>query len=148
MKEQIKNIITKLEKHIQDAYVADDEDEFTESLCEIRDELEETEDSFQAIEPILKLIESNEDLDYGGPGPLAHFMESFSQKGYEDQLIKSLERKPTEYTLHLLHRIMNDKDDPDHKKYLGLMKSISLNNQLPENIIEEAKDSLSYFKND
>ena len=148
MKEQIKNIISKLEKHIENADNIEDEDDFIEYLGEIRDELEETEDNFQAIEPILKLIESNEDIEYGGPGPLAHFMESFYQKGYEDQLIKSLERKPTEYTLHLLHRIINNRDDPNHKKYLGLMKTISLNNQYPENIIEEAKDSLTYFQND
>ena len=148
MNEQIKNIIFKLEKHILEAYDADDEDNFTESLCEIRDELEETEDNFEAIPNILRLIESNEDLEFGGPGPLAHFMESLYQKGYEVQLIKSLERKPTVYTIYLLHRIMNNQDDPNHKKYLDLMKSISLNKEYPENIIEEAKDSLTYFEND
>ena len=147
MNEQIKNVIIKLEKHIQEAYNADDEDDFTESLCEIRDELEETEDNFEAVAHVLRLIESNEDIEYGGPGPLAHFMESFYQKGYEVQLIKSLERKPTVYTLFLLHRIMNNKDDPNYKKYLDLIKSISLNEEYPEHIIEEAKDTLTYFGN-
>jgi len=148
MKEQIKNIISKLEKHIQEAYNADDEDDFTESLCEIRDELEETKNNFEAIEPILQLIECNEDIEYGGPGPLAHFMESYYKNGYEEQLIKSIERKPTEYTLHLLHRLINNEDDPNHKKYLAIMRNISLNKEYSENIIEEAKDSLTYFEND
>jgi len=146
MNEQIKNIIIKLEEHIHEAHDADDEDDFTESLCKIRDELVETEDNFEAITHILRLIESNEDLEYGGPGPLAHFMESLYQKGYEEQLIKSLQRKPTVYTLYLLHRIMNNQDDPNHKKYLDLMKSISLNKEYPENIIEEAKDTLTFFE--
>ena len=143
MTEEVKLVISKLEKYIQEA---DDEDEFIESLCEIRDELEETDNNVEAIEPIFKLIESNEDIDYGGPGPLAHFMESFYKKGYEEQLLQSIERKPTEYTLHLLHRLINDKNDPNHLKYLGIMKSISVSKEYTENIIEEAKDSLSYFE--
>jgi hypothetical protein len=148
MTEQIKIVISKLDKYIREAYETDDEDTFSESLYEIRDELEKMEVNFDAIEPILKLIESNDDIDYGGPGPLSHFMETFYKKGYEEQLLKSIERKPTVYTLYLLHRIINDKDNPNHKKFLSIMKRISLSKEYPEKIIDEAKNSLTYFEND
>ena len=102
--------------------------------------------NFDAIEPILLLIEGSADIDYGGPGPLGSFLENHYKKGYEELLLKSIERKPTEFTLHLLHRLINDKNNPDFQRYFDLMKRISLSNEYPENIFENAKDSLTYFE--
>lgn len=145
MTDQIKTIITNLEKYIQKAYETGDKYEFIDPAYEIRDELEAMEDSFSAIQPIFELIERSPNIDYGGPGPLASFMENYYKKGYEKLLIQSIKRKPTEYTLHLLHRIINDKNDPAHQTYLDLMKSISVNTEYPQNIIDNAKESLTYF---
>ncbi|MFN8714871.1 MAG: hypothetical protein ACK5Z2_18635 [Bacteroidota bacterium] len=146
MTEQLKTIINRLEQHIQNAYETDDENEFAELANKLCDELEDTGNSFEAIEPILELIERSPDIDYGGPGPLAHLMESYYKKGYEELLFKSIERKPTEYTLFLLHRVINDEDNPNHQLYLDLMRKVSLNLDYPENIITNAKDSLTYFQ--
>lgn len=146
MTTQIETIITNLEQYIQKAYETGDEYEFIDLAYEICDELEAIEDNFNAIEPLFELIERSPDIDYGCPGPLGSFMENHYKNGYEELLLKSIERKPTEYTLFLLHRLINDKNNSEHQKYLDLMKSISLNTAYPQNIIDNAKDSLTYFE--
>lgn len=50
------------------------------------------ENNFEAIEPILQLIERSPDIDYGGPGPLGSFLENYYKKGYEELLLKSIEK--------------------------------------------------------
>ncbi|KAF2509122.1 hypothetical protein [Flavobacterium foetidum] len=146
MTTQIKTIITNLEQYIQKANETGDKYEFIDPAYEICDELEAMEDNFNAIEPIFKLIERSPDIDYGGPGPLGSFMETHYKKGYEELLLQSIKRKPTEYTLHLLHRLINDKNNSQHQKYLDLMKSIALSTEYPQNIIDNAKNSLTYFE--
>jgi len=146
MTEQLKSIINRLEHHIQLVHETGEQDEFVITANEICDELEIMENSLDAIEPILELVERSPDIDYGGPGPLAHFMETYYKKGYEELLLRSIERKPTEYTLYLLHRLINDEENPNRQSYLDLLKRISISEEYPENIIENAKDSLSYFQ--
>lgn len=146
MTEQINGIINRLEEHMKKANETGDKYEFIDPAYEINDELSEMENNFDAIEPILKLIERSPDIDYGGPGPLGHFLENHYKKGYEELLLKSIERKPTEFTLGLLHRLINDKKNPNFQSYFEVMKKISLSNEYPENIIENAKNSLTYFE--
>ncbi|MBQ4220938.1 MAG: hypothetical protein II666_15450 [Butyrivibrio sp.] len=50
-------------------------------------------------------MENNPNIDYGMPGPIVHFMESYYKKGYEDELLKSVKRKPTQHTVWMLNRI-------------------------------------------
>lgn len=145
MKEQIEEIINKLNAYIQETDEVDD-DELEGYLYEITDELDEIEDNSAAIEPLLHFIENNPDLYYGVPGPLGHFMEKHYKKGYEELLVSSIERNPTLYTLQLLHRLINDRENPNHQNYLAVMKKISLSKEYSEDIIEEANDSLSYFE--
>ncbi len=145
MKQEIEKVIGKLAKYITSENEID-EDEFEEFLYEISDELDEIETNFDAIEPLLNIIEKNPDLEYGGPGPLGHFMEKHYKKGYEELLLLSIEREPTIYTLQLLHRLINDKNNPNQQKFLEAMKNVSLNKEYSKEIIDEAKDSLRYFK--
>jgi len=151
MTEQIKNIIDRLETYIKKAEETGDKDDFINPAFEVLDELNGIENNFEAIEPILLLIERSPDIDYGGRngrglGPLGSFLEGYSFKGYEHLLIKSIERKPTVYTLHLLHRAINDLNDHNHVVYLYLMKKIASSIEYPENVIEDAKYSVSYFE--
>ena len=146
MTEQITKIIHEIEPYIQTAEEADDASDYLEPISEIVDELIELENNFDAIQPILELIERSPDIDYGGPGPLGHFLERHTKKGYEELLLKSIDRKPTIYTLDLLHRLVTDKENPNHKTYLDLMKKVSLSTNYPEDIIESAKENLSYLE--
>ena len=142
MKKQISEIINRLEEYIKKAKETGDKYDFIDPAYEVTDELNGMENNFDAIEPIFLLIERSPDIDYGGPGPLGSFFERYYKKGYEELLLNSIERKPTEFTLHLLHRLINDKKNPNHQSYLDIMKKISLSNEYPENIIENAKRSL------
>jgi len=142
MKAQIIEIIKRLEEFVNKAKETGDKYDFIDPAYEVTDELNVMENNFDAIEPILLLIERSPDIDYGGPGPLGSFLENHYKKGYEELLLNSIERKPTEFTLHLLHRLINDKKNPNHQSYLDIMKKISLSNEYPENIIENAKRSL------
>jgi len=146
MTEEINKIILQLEDVIRIAEETDDKYEFIEPASKLLEKLNDLENSFEAIEPIFELIERSPDIDYGGPGPLGHFLETYYQQGYEELLIKSIDRKPTLFTLFLLHRLMNDKENPNHQQYFDIMKKISLSDEYPESIIEEAKDSLTYFE--
>ncbi|RZL68008.1 MAG: hypothetical protein EOO93_04315 [Pedobacter sp.] len=146
MTEQIRNIIDRLKTYIKKAEESGDKYDFIDPAYEVADELNGIENNFDAIEPILLIIERSPDIDYGGPGPLGSFLENHYKKGYEELLLKSIERRPTEFTLHLLHRLINDKNNPNFQTYFDLMKKISLSNEYPENIIENAKDSLTYFE--
>ena len=146
MTEKITKIIHEIEAYIQTAEEADDASDYLEPISEIVDELIELENNFDAIQPILELIERSPDIDYGGPGPLGHFLERHTKKGYEELLLKSIDRKPTIYTLDLLHRLVTDKENPNHKTYLDLMIKVSLSTNYPEDIIESAKENLSYLE--
>ena len=146
MTEQITTVIAQIEAYIQTAEEADDASDYLEPISEIVDELIELENNFDAIQPILELIERSPDIDYGGPGPLGHFLERHTKKGYEELLLKSIDRKPTIYTLDLLHRLVTDKENPNHKIYIDLMIKVSLSTNYPEDIIESAKDNLSYLE--
>ena len=146
MTEKITKIIHEIEAYIQTAEEADDASDYLEPISEIVDELIELENNFDAIQPILELIERSPDIDYGGPGPLGHFLEKHSKKGYEELLLKSIDRKPTIYTLDLLHRLVTDKENPNHKIYIDLMIKVSLSTNYPEDIIESAKENLSYLE--
>ncbi len=49
--------------------------------------------------------------DYGSPGPLVHFMEDFHKRGYEDELLRSLDRQPIPHTVWMLNRLINGEKD-------------------------------------
>lgn len=92
-------------------------------LYEVCDELEDAPDSATAVEPVLRFIERNAERDLGAPGPLVHFIETVS--GYEEALLQSLQRLPTDLTVWMLNRILNVAEDEQRSRYLELMRSIA-----------------------
>jgi UDP-glucose 6-dehydrogenase len=67
-------------------------------------------------------MENNPNIDYGMPGPIVHFMESYYKKGYEDELLKSVKRKPTQRMVWMLNRVLNDVNLIGREKYIGVME--------------------------
>jgi hypothetical protein len=61
----------------------------------------------EAVEAVLRFMESHSSLDFGSPGPLVHFVERFNGERYLDTLRASLERKPTFHTAWMLNRVAN-----------------------------------------
>lgn len=73
---------------------------------EIMDELRSKNDITLAIDPIFKLSEKYPSVDFGSPGLLVHTLESLAEL-YENNLCKSLNRRPTPLTILMLNRIIN-----------------------------------------
>ena len=65
MKKELKELINRIEEAITN-------DDFIDISYDIVEEIEEREDSFEAVEPILILMEKNPDFDFGEPGQLVH----------------------------------------------------------------------------
>ena len=117
------------------------QDDFEYIQDEIVLEIEQCENQFDFIEPILKLMEDNLDADFGMPGALTHFIEHFSKNGYEELLLQSVRRKPTAHNVWLLHRAWNDANDPMHDEYENVAKYLKL---MP-NLSEDVKSQLEMF---
>lgn len=110
------------------------QDDFEYIQEDMVSEIEHCENKFDFIEPILKLMEDNPDADFGVPGPLTHFIEHFSQSGYEELLLQSVKRNPTAHNVWLLHRAWNDANDPMHDEYKNLAEYLKSMPDLSENV--------------
>lgn len=121
---KIEEFIKELEVLIKNADEQKDKYAFQDPAYELIDELEESENTFDFIEPIFLLIERSPEIDFGGPGPLGSFLENFYHKGYEEKLLESLKRKPTKYTIFLLLRLCNDVNNPKAEEYKAFLESL------------------------
>ena len=75
----------------------------------------------------------NEVPDEDGILSLIHicsFMEKFYYEGYEEELVASLKRKPTEYTIALMFRILADKENPNLSEYKHLLKTLDSTSEI------------------
>lgn len=115
--------IEKLKETVQQAYLTGDKYQFQDPAYNIIDEIKMSEKPFEAVKPIFSLIENSPAIDFGGPGPLGSFLEGFYHEGYEEELVASLKRKPTEYTIALMFRIIADDKNPDSDEYKRLLKN-------------------------
>ncbi|WP_314960731.1 hypothetical protein [Prevotella pallens] len=91
------------------------------------------------MDPLLRILEKNSDFDFGMPGQIVHALEKHYKKGLEEELFKSLNRKPTFYTLWMLNRIINGTSDTKEKEgYMEMLKSI-LKMEIPDYLKKQAQ---------
>ena len=102
------------------------------------------DDSIEYAAALLKYMEENPSIDYGMPGPVVHYIERYYQKGYEQLLYESLLKKPTQHTLWMLNRIINSPALTDKDKYMSLLRSISADETIEENVRHDAQRFLDY----
>ncbi|WP_286967777.1 hypothetical protein [Flavobacterium sp. UBA4854] len=119
----VEDFIEKLEGWINHAVDQDDKYAFQDPAYDLIEEIEDSKEAFDFVEPIFHLIERSPEIDYGAPGPFGSFLEKFYHKGYEEKLIDSLKRQPKEYTVFLLHRLSNDTKNPKVEEYKKILKS-------------------------
>jgi UDP-glucose 6-dehydrogenase len=86
------------------------------------DKIKNEENPMDYFEDLFMFMENNPNIDYGMPGPIVHFMESYYKKGYEDELLKSVKRKPTQRMVWMLNRVLNDVNLIGREKYIGVME--------------------------
>jgi len=69
----------------------------------------------ETLIPMLHVLENHPEHDFGAPGSLVHTIESvkISDDEYFDLVIDSVGRRPTEYNLWLMSRVMNSFDNSE-----------------------------------
>jgi hypothetical protein len=101
------------------------------------------------LKNILELMVKNPLVEFGAPGPLTHFMEKFykeNQEDYENLLKRSVGEKPTVHTIWLLNRVINESEDEKSIELVGILKSISMNNEIQQEIRNVANFFLEYHR--
>ena len=133
--------IAEIKKEIETIDTVDDSNiNDLDLLCEDIIELNnEGWDTAILMDPLLRILEKNSDFDFGMPGQIVHTLEKHYKKGLEEELFKSLNRKPTFYTLWMLNRIINGTSDPKEKEgYMEMLKSI-LKMEIPDYLKKQAQ---------
>lgn len=126
----IANIIPQLKEKIEEAYQSDNKYLFIDPAYDILDNAEkEMDNPSDLTEPIFRLIEQSPNIDFGGPGPIGSFVERVDWKAdnerYEQKVIDSLKRKPTEYMIFMLFRICNDRKNPRIESLVSFLKTFA-----------------------
>lgn len=132
MTEALNRIINILLDSIRD-------EDFVNKSYELTEILEEMPDAFDAIEPILRLMEDNPEIEFGTPGPLVHFLEKFYGKGYEEKLVASVVRRPTKHTVWMLNRLINGSEGDRKQYFIGVLKQVLTQPHLNEDVRELAQ---------
>ena len=117
MDENLNELLVRLSDSILD-------ENFMDVAYDITEEIEGRTDAFDAVAPILKLIENNPAIDFGNPGPLVHFLETFYKKGYEEKLVESLKRQPTKHTVWMLNRIINGSEKEIKNYFINVLLDV------------------------
>ncbi|MCL2490539.1 MAG: hypothetical protein FWF36_07445 [Propionibacteriaceae bacterium] len=100
----------------------------------------------ETLVAMLHVLENNPDHDFGAPGDLVRAIEMrWLDDGYFSALIDSVHRRPTEYNLWLMNRIMNTFDEGDM-----LRRGIAVFHQVEAESTDEviksvARDFIDYF---
>lgn len=98
--------------------------EFAEKSGRLTEQWTAAELDITAVKSVLKFMEENGTVDYGMPGPLVHYVETYFGKGYEALLVQSVSRAPTEHTLWMLNRLINGtKDRATRQAYVVVLQS-------------------------
>lgn len=128
-KEKIIESLTMAAKPNESYYIED----------EVRQAIMQFQNPEELIAPILDIIGTNPTTDFGMPGDLVHFVEMFSNRGYEELLINSVKNTPTPHNIWMLHRCFNDPKDNRHdiyKKLIECLKSSSTTSEIVKREIE------------
>jgi hypothetical protein len=103
-------------------------DDLAERADELVEEWWEAGLGLDAVESVLRFMETNSLWDFGMPGALVHFVERFYGKGYEKLLMESLLRHATAHTAWMLNRVVNgEKNAEKRKHYINLMRQAERN---------------------
>jgi hypothetical protein len=119
-------------------------EDFIEKSYEVIEKIEGLENSFDAVEPILILMERNPYTDFGSPGPLVHFVEKYDELEYEDKLVQSIKRHPTTHTVWMLNRLINYSNGKRKKYYLDVLQNILKLPNLDKELISDVEEYISF----
>lgn len=134
-------MIDKLLREIEELVGSDD------FIYDVEEKIELIKDEGAGIEivtPLLQIMERHPLDDFGMPGAMVHFIETFYPR-YEPDLIESLKRRPALHTVWMLNRCINI--SPKKDEYLSIMKEIADREDIEEEIRNSAQEFLDYQMN-
>jgi hypothetical protein len=124
------------------------ETESTHLAYQLSDELSNVSDGFDAVDPILRFMEEHPHFDFGCPGPLVHFVETFYKKGYEDRLCQSIRKRPTPHTIWMLNRLINGSKGDSKAHYVTLLDEVLARSDLDTYTLAQAGEFRKRCSND
>jgi hypothetical protein len=107
---------------------------------QLTEELSKLPDGFDAVDRILSFMEDHPNFDFGCPGPLVHFVETFYKKGYEDRLCRSISRRPTPHTVWMLNRLINGSQGSSKSRYVSLLDAVLARSDLDTDTLEQGRE--------
>ena len=135
----MENVIKKLEQYIKD-------DEVTYEFDDAIEELEQLDLGLSSVESLLGFMEKHPFTDFGMPGEIVHYMERFYRHGYEELLVKSIERRPTIHTLFMMNRLINGGGDREY--YMELLKEVTERTDIEKKIQDAAQEYIDFQNED
>jgi len=93
----------------------------------------------KAITEMFAVMERLPECDLGSPGPLVHTLETFS--GYEEELVKSVRRRPTALSVWMINRILNtDLASDVRREFMALLRDSEVHPEATSEAREQARD--------
>ena len=114
---------------------------------EVIEKIKQEGNAFEYLPFIFSVMETNPELDYGMPGPVVHFMESYYKKGYEEVLLRSVQNIPTSHTIWMLNRVINDPKLSNREMYIEVLKSSLDRDDISQFVKTDIKCFLKYQQN-
>lgn len=103
-------------------------------------------DPLAGVNAVLQLICRYPDVHYFyDPDYLCRYLEHYTRKGYEELLMESVRHSPMAYTLHLLHRVINDTGNPCSQACRALLAKIAENTSYAPSIRQDAAERITHI---
>lgn len=117
--------------------------ESLELIDELTTFLRQNSDGHLACQEMISLLERHPEIEFGLPGEPVHTLENFAGF-YEEFLMKSLDKHPTQMTIWMLNRMINVHTGKEQKNLIQKLKAC-MNHPLAGQVaIEMAKDFHKY----
>jgi hypothetical protein len=114
-----------------------------ERLYELTDALMALPSPERAIPELFGVMERLPESDLGSPGPLVHTLEKLSD--YEDNLVKSVHRRPTVLSVWMVNRILNSVLPLESRQsYLTLLEETAMHPDATNGVRNDARRFLEY----
>lgn len=123
--------------------VTDEAADLAPHLYEVIEGASEADGTPQAFEAAFHLVERYPLCDFGSPGPLVHWIEKHFPR-YVALLEQSVCRRPTEYTLWMVNRILNAHVEAGQRRSLvAAVESAAARTDVEVLTIEAANECLA-----
>lgn len=119
-------------------------DSFEYEIDDKIEQIKETGAGIEIVTPLLQIMERHPLADFGMPGAMVHFIETF-YPSYEPDLIESLKRRPAMHTVWMLNRCINVSSKKE--EYLRLMKEIADSEDIENEIRKSAQEFVDFQMN-